>query len=924
MITHKNKRSILKLISLICYIICVVILITESCINGTDSANHSNNVGSTIAGIVNNLGGDKTVIVEPTKLIIDNKISEANIGDVYELKTTTLPENSTYKALIYQTSDVNIASIDESGKISFKSKGKVTITVINEKNNLIKDNFDINVKEVEASKITASISNASLDENGIYTLYVENSGSYYINTYLEPKNITIKKIKVVVDKTDYLNCDLNSGQLINLKDSNGKITTITLTIGKVSCALKVIVDTKNKVKLTEIKASLSKNQIYVGENLLINVSCVPNNASYQDYSISTDKEDIVLINNNNIIGKNPGKVTLTIQSLYDNSIKKDISIEVLRCPDITDFELKYDTLELIENQEKTIEFKKIEPTIYGNIFSLDFSSDNPLIASVSASGRIKAIKEGKTTITVNTKTVHVIVKKYNPIDFDSTYQEKENHISGFSIVNTSQIITFNNNKSLNEIFEVLDDNWLYDNTGNTKNIDKTIRFFNNHEMISTANELEPGKYQLLMLHLASGFNKEVTLIVLDDCNIYNLNDIKLLNEQKIEIKAKNKFDFKLKANKNNYKIILTDKNNNYSDDLLIERSEESYSLKSIYSEGSFKLKIIPLINYVAYEEYANEYQIEVTYNYLKEINYYISDAKNNKLEIIDNTLDIFMNQNYYINQQIDSDISKYNFSYSCDNNQILKVTSRGKITPLAIGKAIITITDEVSQLQTFLNINVKNLILINQEKKVTLTGSDTSYDESLDTYTITNGISSTLKVNFLSNSTYKQATYTSLDESVLSISKDGIITPHKEGKTKISIVIDDGQIKIENIEINIQVKNQTLIKNLTDFLVKTRKALGHFGAFMIMGIFSTLTYMLYIKRNKWDLAILINLLQGFFLAMLTEIIQLFVPNRSGLFSDVLIDFSGFMISYLVLTIYILVCHNNKKKTHQVKRIIRKL
>lgn len=54
-----SKFSIFKIICLVCYIICAGVLIVESCINGTESANHSNAIGNTIAGIVNDLGGDK-------------------------------------------------------------------------------------------------------------------------------------------------------------------------------------------------------------------------------------------------------------------------------------------------------------------------------------------------------------------------------------------------------------------------------------------------------------------------------------------------------------------------------------------------------------------------------------------------------------------------------------------------------------------------------------------------------------------------------------------------------------------------------------------------------------------------------------------------------------------------------------------------
>ena len=77
--------------------------------------------------------------------------------------------------------------------------------------------------------------------------------------------------------------------------------------------------------------------------------------------------------------------------------------------------------------------------------------------------------------------------------------------------------------------------------------------------------------------------------------------------------------------------------------------------------------------------------------------------------------------------------------------------------------------------------------------------------------------------------------------------------------------------------------------------------------------------MLFIKQKKWNYAIIINLLQGFILASLTEYIQTFIPDRSGLLSDVLIDFLGFLISFVILTI-LLIRYYKKKTTTLNKQI----
>ena len=130
------------------------------------------------------------------------------------------------------------------------------------------------------------------------------------------------------------------------------------------------------------------------------------------------------------------------------------------------------------------------------------------------------------------------------------------------------------------------------------------------------------------------------------------------------------------------------------------------------------------------------------------------------------------------------------------------------------------------------------------------------------------------------------------------------------------MICDDGNGERKEISVTIYVKRQELITDLSAFFYKVRKAIGHFGAFLVLGIFSTFTYMLYLKNKKWIFSIPINFVAGFLLALLTEVIQTYIPGRHGSFNDVLIDYSGFILSSIILTIIILVYHyvNHKKRS----------
>ena len=107
-------------------------------------------------------------------------------------------------------------------------------------------------------------------------------------------------------------------------------------------------------------------------------------------------------------------------------------------------------------------------------------------------------------------------------------------------------------------------------------------------------------------------------------------------------------------------------------------------------------------------------------------------------------------------------------------------------------------------------------------------------------------------------------------------------------------------------------------ENHDSFATFIRKAFGHFGLFAISGLLTSLAVYLAFNPMKWSkywLLILIALTFGLGMGFLTEGIQLSVPGRSGELKDVLIDFSGYAVGFLiVLLIMFLVIRNKIKKS----------
>jgi len=81
-----------------------------------------------------------------------------------------------------------------------------------------------------------------------------------------------------------------------------------------------------------------------------------------------------------------------------------------------------------------------------------------------------------------------------------------------------------------------------------------------------------------------------------------------------------------------------------------------------------------------------------------------------------------------------------------------------------------------------------------------------------------------------------------------------------------------------------------------------RKLFGHFLLFGGSGLFTTLALMFTddIMKNRKIETIVFSLTIGLTIATISECIQLFTPGRAGAVTDILIDFSGYLLFTIII------------------------
>ena len=133
--------------------------------------------------------------------------------------------------------------------------------------------------------------------------------------------------------------------------------------------------------------------------------------------------------------------------------------------------------------------------------------------------------------------------------------------------------------------------------------------------------------------------------------------------------------------------------------------------------------------------------------------------------------------------------------------------------------------------------------------------------------------------------------------------RTGKITAKKEGTATITVSSTANPELSETLVFEVMPKKAIDGENYVDFASFIRKSIGHFLLFGVSAIFTTWAFYFILNKvikKKWFI-VLVSGLFGIAVASVTELIQLFIPLRSGTWIDVAINILGYAV-FLALTI----------------------
>ena len=905
---YSKKYWVLRWLFLAGYLAASTVLIVEASIPGPESGKRSQAVGSAVGGLINDMNGDQTKEVLPESVSFKEVPLEYKVGEEVALEVITEPKEATYRSYIYSSSKEEVGTVSEIGVVSFINAGEVTITATNTKVEEINTSITFTVSNIEVESMTSTI-NAS-KEDDVYLL--EQNHSYLIKNVIEPSNATIKTVTYEYDTNEYF--DLIDDTIKVLEDSGEQVLSIFVNCGSIRNELKIKTYAPTPIvedyPITGLKASNVTKYTDQTSVFTPTISYIPTytSAKYKGYTLSSDNESIVMVQTNKTSLKptgTAGSTNIVATSTYDSEIKVTFKVTIQPRPALSTIKLGSYPSVMYVGASQTV---SVSVTPSATKVTKTFTSTNNAAVTVTNAGKLTAKALGTSTITAevtdsygNVKTasftVEVIEKPVNTASsFTVDYKQGENPIvfaeQAINLDSYFGIAEFQGNSSpLNK------NNYEY-----VFDIDEEIGTYASHKF--TSHVVGEINGQMIFTNEdGSEISQDIKFTVMDQYNVFD-GDAVITDSYKLNLYETHVFSIKdYGIDGQSYKIV-----NNSKNYIKLEYSEKSLTITSLQT-GTGSFTITPIITQEGFEDKElSDYASTITFNIIdvvtSKMDVTITHKDGKEVDNYEETILLYMDDTLTVNYLLDEETTKSRMSIYLSNT--CATVRNGVITPKKVGNVTLTVKETVSGLEKEYHIAIRHRVGLKEGGSFVLSGN-AEYNAETNTISIMNGESATIAVNFTKDTTYRKVTYAVDNEKICNVGTDGTITPIKMGKTKVIVTVEDENTKYIEFEVNIEVIRRDYIQDMGEFFRKIRKAIGHFGAFAVLGLLGAMTWFLWFRgKYLFPVGVAANFGLGFGLAYLTEYIQRFVPGRTSTWSDVWLDFSGFSLLAGITTVAIFI------------------
>lgn len=330
-----------------------------------------------------------TVTIDVKEYVSTISLNESNklmnIGTSANLIATVSRDSATNKNIIWNSSDSNVVSVDQNGRIYAGNDGTAVITAT-----------AADGSGVSASCIIRSVkpvTSISVEPDTI-RLIVGESQKAYVTIY--PEDASIKDVTWVSSNESIATVD-GDGEVFAVGAGKCKITAISNDGNNIKASLSVYVTPV--IKISSIKINSKEITMLSGKTRQLTARITPTNTTESVSWYSTDTSVVIVDDDGRITTVGPGTASVVVSGGLNN-VESECIVHSMAISQSSIRLEQYDTFDL---------------AVDGAVKAVSWRTGNPRVATVNSSGHVVGRMAGTTTITatVDGKTLTCVVTVTN-------------------------------------------------------------------------------------------------------------------------------------------------------------------------------------------------------------------------------------------------------------------------------------------------------------------------------------------------------------------------------------------------------------------------------------------------------------------------------------------------------------------------------
>lgn len=336
---------------------------------------------------------DKTVQnieLNPTSSVLTR--TSTNPSPTVQINATAKPTDAVNTTLTYTSADTSIATVSSSGLITAKKAGTVDVSV---KSGNVTSMYNVRINDSTVEDITGLPTTKAFELTKI-----NRTITFQLSATIVPSNALGATLTYTTSNETVASIS-NTGLITARKAGTA---TISVKAGNVTRNISITVTEKKVTAIGNINKtySLMRTSNTLNPTVQLSPSITPSDAYDQTLTYISSNTGVATVSASGLVTANTaGSATITIKNAHSNiSVQTTINVEEKKVTGISGIPASSTLTRTSVSPNPTL---KLNPTISpldAVNKELSYTSSSTSIATVDSTGLIRAVANGKTTITV--------------------------------------------------------------------------------------------------------------------------------------------------------------------------------------------------------------------------------------------------------------------------------------------------------------------------------------------------------------------------------------------------------------------------------------------------------------------------------------------------------------------------------------------